>query len=183
MLRATALCISEIEKPGLQTIPAWACRALLARGLRISETIGMEWTDIDFQSDRINLPDSKVGKVSVPIGPYLRTVLEELKGYAEAHGIVSKFVFPSPRGWDQCISYSAVYRRLKLIAVEASVDDVSPHTTRATMATRLANNHASSFAIQAAFAWKSTAMPNRYVKDASTAAQAALNALPRLDAA
>ena len=112
MLRATALCISEIEKPGLQTIPAWACRALLARGLRISETIGMEWTDIDFQSDRINLPDSKVGKVSVPIGPYLRTVLEELKGYAEAHGIVSKFVFPSPRGWDQCISYSAVYRRL-----------------------------------------------------------------------
>lgn len=53
-----------------------AIRLLCLTGCRLSEILTLDWQYVDWESARLNLPDSKSGKKSVPLGAAAMTLLE-----------------------------------------------------------------------------------------------------------
>jgi integrase len=69
-LRRLGDALVAVEKNGSEDPAAvLAIRLLLLTGARRDEILGLRWQDVDLATGTLNLPDSKTGKKSIPLGP------------------------------------------------------------------------------------------------------------------
>ena len=148
-----------------------AIKVAAMTGCRIGEVLAMRWKDIDFETARAVLPDTKTGRRVLPLAA---PVLEVLSTVPRVYK--SRFVFPGRRG--ESVSYETV-RKVYLRACKAAgIENVRLHDLRRSVATNLAASGLGAFAIRDMLGHSSTAMANRYVRLAGdtlteTAARAA----------
>lgn len=101
---------------------------LLSTGLRSRELLELRVEDIDFSKGVIRIRSAKYGKERLVTAP--REVFELLSAWVKLNGL-------KPKDRVFKLSYSALYKRLKKLAIKAGVDPlkVRPHVFRHTFAT------------------------------------------------
>jgi integrase/recombinase XerD len=100
---------------------------LIETGLRASELLSLRWKDIDLEAREIYVKGAKYGEERVVfIGDLSKKVLEAVKTYvsSEDERVIT-------------MTYTALYKRLKTVAIRAGIDPkrVRPHILRHTFAT------------------------------------------------
>jgi site-specific recombinase XerD len=116
-------------------------------GLRISEVVSLETTDIDSERMLVHVRESKTGPRYVMMSP---RVLEALRAYWRAFRPSSPRLFPGRQKQpDPHLTREAVRRVLAKAAVAAGITKtVSPHTLRHSFATHLLESGADVRAVQ-----------------------------------
>jgi len=111
-----------------------AIRLLCLTGCRLSEILTLEWPFIDWEKARLNLPDSKTGEKSVPLGGAAMTVLEALARTQFDLGEddladcrLEGWVCPAVRGDGHFVGIQRVWQRLRKTA---GLDGVRLHDLR-----------------------------------------------------
>jgi integrase len=66
-----------------------AIRLLILTGARVSEILGLRWTEVDFEHGALNLADSKTGRKTIVLNAPARDLLKEWP-----HWATSPYVFP-----------------------------------------------------------------------------------------
>lgn len=100
-----------------------------AAGLRISEVVGLDVTDIDFVEQKIHVLGKGGKKAPVQVKA---EALAEIKVWLEKRGVAAEAVISD---WDgNRMTRSQVWRRLKMIGDAAGVGDLKPHDVRHTYA-------------------------------------------------
>ncbi|MDP9120341.1 MAG: tyrosine-type recombinase/integrase [Acidobacteriota bacterium] len=75
-LRRLGEALSAVEQEGSEDpIAVLAIRLLPLTGARRDEILELRWQDVDLDTGTLNLPDSKTGKKSIPLGPAAVEVL------------------------------------------------------------------------------------------------------------
>jgi len=121
---------------------------MLHTGLRLSELIGLEMEDVEISERKgtLRIMRGKGDKArEVPLNNDARKAIRDWLAVRNPHyrerteksptRKTSTRLFPSKHGAG--LTPSAVYRRLKLLADQAKIDDFSPHSLRHTFATNL----------------------------------------------
>lgn len=98
-------------------------------GLRISEVVGLDVSDLDFSSNEINVLGKGAKKASVKVST---EAMGELSEWLRMRGVNSKAVITDQDG--NRISRGQAWRRVKLIGAAAGVGDLKPHDLRHTYA-------------------------------------------------
>ncbi len=98
-----------------------------AAGLRISEVVGLDVTDLDFASSVIHVlgKGGKKGKVEVSA-----SAMNEIAEWLSTRGVNAEAVITDWKG--NRITRFQAYRRIKMIGDAASVTDLKPHDLRHT---------------------------------------------------
>ena len=114
----------------------------------------MAWQDLDPDSGRITLPDTKTGprRHDLP-----KPVLDILSGLPKK----SKWIFPSGKSH---IKYPAVRRFFHQCAASAGLSDVRIHDLRRTYITRAAINGVETHVLRDMLGHKTAAMADRYIR-------------------
>lgn len=102
--------------------------------VRPGELRSAEWVEFDFENAQWNIPASKMKMKQahlVPLSKQAIEILEELKPLTGA----SRYIFPSGRSFDRCMSDNAFCAALRRMGFEKS--EVSAHGFRATARTLL----------------------------------------------
>ena len=105
-------------------------RLLLLTGCRMSEIVGLRWSEV--RGDVLMLADSKTGPRRVPLNSQARRILER-----QPRG-GSGFVFPSPR--DSSRPRGGHFRLWYRVRREAGIEDVRLHDLRHTHASHAVMN-------------------------------------------
>jgi integrase len=102
-LRRLGEALSAVEQDGSEDPAAvLAIRLLLLTGARRDEILNLRWEDVDLDTGTLNLPDSKTGKKSIPLGP---APAELLAAAPRLEG--SPYVIPGRRPKGASWAYSA----------------------------------------------------------------------------
>ncbi len=110
--------LAKIEHPSVIT----AIKLLLLTGCRLSEILTLKWEYVDRHNHRINFPDSKTGKKSVYVSPY---VLEIFKNTERKQG--NPYVIYGTVEGNHLINLQKAWRRIRK---RAGLDDVRIHDLR-----------------------------------------------------
>src|SRR5258708_94439 len=100
-----------------------AIRLLLLTGARRDGILGLRWQDVDLDTGTLNLPDSKTGKKSIPLGP---ATVELLAAAPRLEGGV--YVIPGRRLPDA--RFVGIQRPWAHIRSRAGLGDVRIHDLR-----------------------------------------------------
>ncbi len=100
-----------------------AVRLLLLTGARRDEILGLRWQDVDLDTGTLNLPDSKTGKKSIPLGP---AAVELLAAAPRLEG--SRYVIPGRRQADA--PFVGIQRPWARIRARAGLGNVRLHDLR-----------------------------------------------------
>lgn len=141
--------IKFIESPDLDTLLGKRDRAILellyASGLRVSELVGLNLTDIDFTNQTVRVKGKGRKERIVPFGNHALKALQEylaVRGEllieAEPDKMDAKIVFMNYQGTR--ITTRSVGRMVdKYVKICADVHHISPHSLRHSFATHLLN--------------------------------------------
>ena len=143
-----------------------ALEILLLTGLRKSEVITLEWTDVDTSTQTITLQDSKTGRRAVPISRAVVKALTRLKGTSN-----SKYVFPG-RGAASGPADRHIVGLQKFWAIvraEAGLMDVRVHDLRHTFASVAVQNGIGLPVVGGLLGHRSASTTMRYAHLADTA--------------
>jgi len=99
-----AQSLDKLEHTGVNATPLEAIRVLLFTGARRNEILNLKWEYLDLDEGRINLPDSKTGAKSIPLGAPALEVLAR-----QPRNDVSPWVFPSRRGGGPYVGLRKVF--------------------------------------------------------------------------
>lgn len=99
-----------------------AIKLLLLTGCRLSEILTLKWDYIDLTNHRINLPDSKTGKKTVYISPYVIEILEFL-----SHRKDNPYVIYGLKEGSHLVNLQKAWRRIRR---KAGLEDVRLHDLR-----------------------------------------------------
>jgi len=136
-------------------------------GLRISEALSLEWSNIDLETSKAILPRTKVGKRTIVLAIPVKKILGQIP---RING--SPWVFPSSHP-----SVPATYRQTRIVFLlacqQAGLSDCRLHDLRRSFLTMLAGAGFGAFAIRDAAGHKTLQMANRYVQQGATLSQTA----------
>lgn len=137
-------------------------RFLAVTGWRISDARLLDWSQVDLKSLTVHLEDSETKKRARVLSADAAMLIDRQKGRT---GTVFSRYAGKP------LSYIYVRERLTATCEAAGIEPITPHVFRHSAATWAAIHGADLIELRDAFAWKSLAMPNRYVKTANTVAR------------
>jgi integrase len=137
-------------------------RFLTVTGWRVSDARLLDWSQVNLKTLEVHLDDSATKKRARVLSADAAMLIDRQEGRVGA-------VF-SRRGGNP-ISYEYLRERLTAVCLAAEIEPITPHTLRHSAATWGAIHGADLIELRDAFAWKSLAMPNRYVKTAQTVAR------------
>lgn len=103
-------------------------------GLRISEVVGLEVTDLDFSANEINVYGKGAKKATVTVNS---DAMSEIAQWLEMRGVASDAVICDWSG--ERITRGQAWRRIKMIGAAAGVGDLKPHDLRHTFAYAVAD--------------------------------------------
>ena len=144
--KAKALTPDELRRLLAAVDPS--CRLLAeflaATGLRISEAIGLRWSDVDLSARRVSIrrryyrgsfapPKSRYGRREVPLSPAMAEQLGALWRQRREGG--EALIFPGRHG--EPLHASTAFRAVKAAAVKAGAPWAGLHTLRHTAASLL----------------------------------------------
>lgn len=123
-LRRLGEALSAVERDRSEDPGAvLAIRLLLLTGARRDEILGLRWQDVDLDTGTLNLPDSRTGKKSIPLGP---AAVELLAAAPRLEG--SAFVIPGRRRPDT--PFVGIQRPWARIRARADLGNVRLHDLR-----------------------------------------------------
>lgn len=117
---------SFITQCALKLLPLFFCRP--------GELRNIEWKEVDFDTEQINIPASKMKMKAdhiIPLSSQAIAILKELHPLT-GHG---KYVFPSRRSFSRCMSDNTINAALRYMGFDGST--VTAHGFRATARTIL----------------------------------------------
>ncbi len=116
-------------------------------GVRLSELIGLKTVDIDFKRQTLKVLGKRNKERIIPITAELKQELQSFIAAQAAEGIVSEYIFTTPKGEPVYpkLVYGIVKRFLSKIT---TIEKRSPHVLRHTFATHLLNKGADLNAIK-----------------------------------
>jgi integrase len=117
---------SFITQCALKLLPLFFCRP--------GELRHIEWKEVDFDTEQINIPASKMKMKAdhiIPLSSQAIAILKELQPLT-GHG---KYVFPSRRSFSRCMSDNTINAALRYMGFDGST--VTGHGFRATARTLL----------------------------------------------
>ena len=141
-----------------------AIRVAALSGLRISEVIAMRWDDVDLESGRLHLPQTKTGARGHDLPAAALALLNAMPR-------INAFVFTSGR--PSPIAYRTVRRHFLAIVAAAGLHDVRLHDLRRTLITAAAAGGESVFVIRGLLGHTTTQIAARYVQEAGLAVREA----------
>jgi integrase len=112
-----------------------AIRVLILAGPRISEPLGLRWSEIRREEMELHLPDTKSGFSRRPISAATLAVLDSVE---RMPGV--DFVFRGIKDPTKPLSYNTVEKAFRRIAGRAGVQNCSLHTIRHWFSTMTANS-------------------------------------------
>ncbi len=135
-------------------------------GLRISEVLSLEWVNVNLETSRALLPQTKTGQRVIILAAPVKTILEQVPRISG-----NGFVFPSTydrRGMTG-VTYKSARRVFATACANAGLDDVRLHDLRRSLATSLAGAGVNAFTLRDVLGHRTLDMSNRYVRQASAA--------------
>jgi type 1 fimbriae regulatory protein FimB/type 1 fimbriae regulatory protein FimE len=129
-------------------------------GLRASELIGLQWSQIDLDAGRLRVRRAKGGDDSVqPLGGREVRGLRKLR---RAQPVGSRFVFLTRLGGP--MTRNAFYKILEKAAVKAGMEGVHPHLLRHGCGFKLVNDGMDTLSLAAYLGHRQLANTRRYTK-------------------
>jgi len=151
--------LSDINKllgtPDINTLLGARDRAMLevlfSTGVRVSELVDLNFTDVDFEGGTIRVRGKGKKQRTAPIGPTaiasIKRYLELRRADARAASFDATALFVNKHG--KRLSTRSVRRKLDKYLTEAGLDPaISPHTLRHSFATHMLNNGADLRSVQ-----------------------------------
>ena len=146
--------LSEIDVDALLAAPggdtalarrdATMLEVLYATGLRVSELVGLSWSQVNLVVGVVRIVGKGNKERLVPLGDLARDKLDEYLKFTRLdilHGRVSDALFPTARG--AAMTRQAFWHLIKRYALKAGLrSELSPHTLRHAFATHLLNHGA-----------------------------------------
>lgn len=146
--------LSEIDVDALLAAPggdtalarrdATMLEVLYATGLRVSELVGLSWSQVNLVVGVVRIVGKGNKERLVPLGDVARDKLDEYLKFTRLdilHGRVSDALFPTARGG--AMTRQAFWHLIKRYALKAGLrSELSPHTLRHAFATHLLNHGA-----------------------------------------
>ena len=129
----------------------------LSTGMRLSEIMGLRWSDIDFEKKRIVLEQQKNGDRSTI--PVAGLALQLLKEYSQSRSIASWLFFPSKENPNKPIDIRFPWEKALRVS---GVKNFSFHSLRHSAASYLAMNGCSLIEIQKILRHKAISQTVRY---------------------
>lgn len=122
-LRRLGDALAAVERDGSED-PAvvLAVRLLLLTGARRDEILDLRWEDVNMETGTLNLPDSKTGKKSIPLGPAAAEVLNAAR---RIEG--SPYVIPGHRAGGRFVGLQRPWARIR---AKAGLENVRLHDLR-----------------------------------------------------
>jgi len=152
---------------GVSRGDAWAERdraileTLYSSGLRVSELVGLDWTDVDFENECVRVFGKGRKERIVPIGEIALDALRAYRSQLVDEGIETAAVFVNRRGGR--LTTRSVARFVKYYVLRSGTPiAASPHALRHTFATHLLNQGADLRAIQELLGHSSLSTTQRY---------------------
>ena len=152
-LAALAAALNEAEARSPANVAAIRFAALT--GLRIGETLAVQWDNVDFEAGRLLLPDSKSGRRHHDLPT---PALEVLAGLP----LLCEWVFTN--NGTAPATYKYVRAQFAAAAKAAGLEDVRLHDLRRTVMTRAAMAGVGTHVLRDLLGHKTTAMADRYVR-------------------
>lgn len=132
-----------------------AIRLALLTGLRKQNILSLEWSFVDTGNETLNLPDTKAGKLSLPLSDHACALLESIRALTGG----GRYVFPAARGDGHAIGLQKFWSKIR---AEAHLNDVRIHDLRHSFASIAATSGTSLLVIGKLLGHKSAAMTQRY---------------------
>ena len=151
-LTALSRALADVEERHL--VPVAAIRFAALTGLRIGEVLAIRWADIDFESNRLTLPETKTGRRTHHLPSAALAVLDGLPLSAE-------WVFTTGRG---SLTYKLTRTVFAAAAKRAGLTDVRLHDLRRTVMTCAAASGVNAHVLRDLLGHKTTAMADRYIR-------------------
>ena len=152
-LSRLAAALEKHEERNVAAVNAIRIAALT--GLRIGEILSMRWTDIDFETGRLTLPNTKSGRRQHDLPAPALDVLRQLPRECE-------WTFTAT-GRAPC-TYRNVRFHFQQICDVAGIEDVRLHDLRRTIMTMAATSGIGVHVLRDLLGHKTTAMADRYIR-------------------
>lgn len=157
---------SESFRPIYRT----AIVVMLHTGLRVTECRTLEWSAVS--GEWLVVTGKGSHERQIPLHPRAQKALTSWRGRCDS----ARWVFPSPRQWDQPVSYTALWRRFQQLSDHLGLD-LSPHVCRHSFASRMLEQCGDVRAVQETLGHESLKTTERYLSVRPVKLQEAVNSL------
>ena len=161
-IQSLGAALDKIDAP----LPAACVRFLLLTGWRVGEALTLRWDQINFETGRITLPNTKTGR---QIRTVARMVLEAIADLPRINS--NPYVFSGARS--AAISEKTLRSCFARACRQAGIEDARLHDLRRTVATSAAAAGLNVFMVRDLLNHTTLAMANRYARYADSALQKA----------
>ncbi|MCY3761895.1 MAG: site-specific integrase [Gemmatimonadetes bacterium] len=150
------LAVALKEQEGNHPAAVAAVRVAALSGLRIGEVLRIRWQDLDLESGRLRIPESKTGARTHTLPAPALDVIRQRPRECD-------WVFTARRKAPVTYRYARV--TFQKAAKAAKIQDVRLHDLRRTVATTAAASGASAAILRDLLGHRTMEMANRYVRD------------------